>query len=135
MRNIKLHYCDLYRDGGSIGLSFSAQGGQGYSFSELKEGLSEPYLAVITMSNWLLRRRQYELLLQVKHSENPSTRNYNPPVIYLENCNSGTIVKTLNWQQAQEFASLFPDMNVEAEGYSHFEHLLAVIQAEGISST
>jgi hypothetical protein len=47
LKNIQVDYCDLYHDGGSIGLCFSAQGGPGYSWAELQIDLEYWDLAIV----------------------------------------------------------------------------------------
>jgi hypothetical protein len=129
LKNIQQRYCDLYRDGGSIGLSFTAQGGPGYSWAELQSELEYWDLAIVTLNNWIRRRRPYELLLQVIYSEGEPTRNYEPPVIYLENCNSGIIIERLSWQNAREFIA--PLSRGELESGSPFTKLVEIIRSEG----
>jgi hypothetical protein len=137
MKNIQLDYCDLYRDGGSIGLCFSAQGGPGYSWAEFQKGLEEwdwdwgP--TIVTLNNWIRRRRQYELLLQVIYADREPTRNYEPPVIYLENCNSGIIIEHLSWQNAKEFIA--PLSRGELKPGSPLAKLVEMIQSEGIDQS
>jgi hypothetical protein len=141
LKNIQQRYCDLYRDGGSIGLCFTAQGGQGYSWAEFQKGFSDwdwdwgwdwgP--TIITLNNWIRRRRPYELLLQVIYVDREPTRNYEPPVIYLENCNSGTIIKRLSWQEAKDFIA--PLSSGELKPGSPLAKLVEMIQSEGIDQS
>jgi hypothetical protein len=129
LKNIQQRYCDLYRDGGSIGLCFLAQGGPGYSWAELQSDLEYWDLAIATLNNWIRRRRQYELLLQVSYSEGEPTRNYEPPVIYLENCNSGIIIERLSWQESKDFIA--PLSSGELKPDSPFAKLVEIIRSEG----
>lgn len=96
MKVIKINGADVYRDGGSYGFWFDADD-----------------------SNW------YELFIKVRklEGEKEATKDYDPPVIYLEGCNSGNIVKKLSWQEANEF--ILP-LSYENE---RFRGLVEIIEA------
>ena len=62
MKNISISDCDVYRDGGSIGLFFSASGGKEFnlSFSEFREQILEWIdvdlsIASYMFTNWIRR--------------------------------------------------------------------------------
>jgi hypothetical protein len=119
MKNISIFDCDLYRDGGSIGLFFTANGGKEYnlSFAEFREKMFEWIdinysITAHTFVNWIRQRQDYQLFVKSRaFEESPDTR-YKSPVIYLGDCNSNNIVKRLNWQQAQEFIAPLYQLSV-----------------------
>ncbi len=106
MKNISISYCDIYRDGGSIGLSFSANGGKEFniSFAEFREQMLEwidvDYsIAARIFTNWIRQRQDYQLFIKTRAFENPPDNGYKSPVIYFEDCNSNNIVKSLDWRK------------------------------------
>jgi hypothetical protein len=136
MKNISISYCDIYRDGGSIGLSFSANGGKEFnlSFAEFREQMLEwidvDYsIAARTFTNWIRQRQDYELLIQTRAFEESPDTGYKSPVIYLGDCNSNNVVKRLDWQQAKEFVA--PLECSDPSSIKHFESLLRIIENEG----
>lgn len=137
MKNISISSCDIYRDGGSIGLSFSAKGGKEFnlSFAEFKEEMLEwidvDYsMVAYTFTNWIRQRQDYQLFIKSRaFDESPDTR-YKSPVIYLGDCNSNNVVKRLDWQQAKEFVALLKCSDPSSIEY--FERLLEIIENEGI---
>jgi hypothetical protein len=139
MKNISISHCDLYRDGGSIGLSFTANGGKEYnlSFDEFREQMIEwldiDYsIAAYKFINWIQKRQGYELFVKTRaFEESPDTR-YKSPVIYLGDCNSNNIVRSLDWQQAKEFMA--PLKCSDSSSIKHFERLLEIIENEGRST-
>jgi hypothetical protein len=137
MKNISISFCDLYRDGGSIGLSFTAQGGKEYntSFSEFRKSLSiyggDYGIIMFKFTNWIRQRQEYELFLGTRSFEESPDLNYHPPVIYLGDCNSKNIVKRLDWSQAKEFIA--PLKCNDASSITIFERLLKIIENEGKS--
>jgi hypothetical protein len=52
---------------------------------------------------------------------------------YLENCNSGTIIKRLSWQEAKDFIA--PLSSGELEPGSPLAKLVEMIQSEGIDQS
>ena len=136
MKNILISGCDVYRDGGSIGLSFTANGGKEYnlSFAEFREQMIEwidiDYsVAAYKFINWIQQRQDYELLIQTRAFEESPDTGYKSPVIYLGDCNSNNVVKRLDWQQAKEFVKTLKCS--EPSSIKHFESLLRIIENEG----
>ena len=74
MKVTQINSCDIYREGGSLGLSFIADDNE-----------------------------EYELFLKNRLFEVSPETNFYPPVIYLERSNNGDIIKKLTWEQAKEF--------------------------------
>ena len=100
MKNISISYCDVYRDGGSIGLSFSAKGGKEFnlSFTEFREQMLEWIdvdlsIALRIFTNWIQQRQDYELLIETRAFEESPDTKYKLPVIYLGDCNSKNVVE------------------------------------------
>ena len=138
MKNISISDCDVYRDGGSIGLFFSASGGKEFnlSFSEFREQILEWIdvdlsIASYMFTNWIRQRQDYQLFIKSRAFEEFPDTKYQSPVIYLGDCNSNKIVKSLDWQQAKEFIAPLKCSNSLSN--QHFEHLLEVIENEGIA--
>lgn len=137
MKNISISDCDVYRDGGSIGLFFSANGGKEFniSFAEFREQMLEwidvDYsIAAHIFINWIRQRQDYQLFIQTTTFEESPDTKYKPPVIYLGDYNSNNIVKRLDWKQAQEFIKplKYSGNSLSAK---HFESLLRIIRNEG----
>jgi hypothetical protein len=136
MKNISISDCDVYRDGGSIGLFFTASGGKEYnlSFAEVREKMVEwidvDYsIAAHIFVNWIRQRQDYQLFIKTRAFEEAPDTRYISPVIYLGDCNSNIVVKRLDWQQAQEFIAPFKSSDLLS--IQHFEHLLEIIHNEG----
>ena len=136
LKNISISGCDIYRDGGSIGLDFSAKGGKEYniSFAECREQMCEwidfDYLiAAHTFTNWIRQRQDYELFIQNRAFEESPDTDYESPVIYMGDRNSNNVVKNLDWQQAKEFITPFKCSDLSS--IEHFKSLLRIIENEG----
>jgi hypothetical protein len=137
MKNISISDCDVYRDGGSIGLFFSANGGKEFnlSFADFKEQMLEwidvDYsIAAHTFINWIRQRQDYQLFIKARAFEKSPDTRYKSPVIYLGDCNSNNIVKRLDWQQAKEFVAPLK-YSGDSLSAKHFESLLRIIENEG----
>ena len=79
----KIWDADIYRDGGSYGFCFDSDDG-----------------------HW------YEFFLQTSaFSEQPATTHL-PPVIFFEGCNSGQVVQSFSWSEAQDFIAILNYENV-----------------------
>ena len=136
MKNISISDCDVYRDGGSIGLFFTASGGKEYnlSFADFRDKMVEwidvDYsIAAYTFVSWIRQRQDYQLFIKTRaFEESPDTR-YKSPVIYLGDCNSNIVVKRLDWQQAKEFIAPFKSSDLLST--HHFKRLLEIIEGEG----
>jgi len=75
MKVVQIFRADVYRDGGSLGFQFEGDNGN-----------------------------RYEFFLKTRRFEKGADANYHPPVLFLENCNSGEIVRRMtSWEEAQEF--------------------------------
>jgi hypothetical protein len=136
MKNISLSYCDIYRDGGSIGLGFSANGGKEFnlSFAEFREQMVEwigtDYpIAAYTFINWIRQRQDYQLFIKTRVFEESPDTEYESPVIYLGDCNSNIVVKRLDWQEAKEFIAPFKSSDILS--IQHFKRLLEIIENDG----
>ena len=100
MMNVKkIWEADICRDGGSYGFSFDSDDG-----------------------------RRYEFFLLTRAFDGVST-SHHPPVIYLEDVNSGQIVQRLTWQEAKQFVA--PLKYDDAR----FAELLKIIETEGVRSS
>jgi len=87
---------DIYRDGGSYGFCFDSDDGRWYEF--------------------FLRTRAFDPTAQTSHD---------PPAIYLEDANSGRLVRNLSWAEARAFVA---ELSYDNE---RFRELLAIVAAEG----
>ena len=74
MNVAEILYAEILRDGGSYALGFEADDGN-----------------------------QYELFLMTTAFSTERHTTHEVPVIYWQDCNSGRIVQSLSWKEAQEF--------------------------------
>lgn len=76
MKAVRIHWADIYRDGGSYGFGFDAD-----------DGL------------------QYEFFLKTTFSGPPSAATHLPPVLHLTDCNDGDAIQQMSWEEAQAFVA------------------------------
>lgn len=89
-------YADIFRDGGSYGFGFDSDDGN-----------------------------QYEFFLQTTVFSAAQDTTHHAPVIYLDDCNSGRVVRSLSWEEAKKI--------VESLHYSdqRFDELVNIVANEG----
>jgi len=76
MKAVRVHWADLYRDGGSYGFGFDADDG-----------------------------RRYEFFLKTTAFGPPSAQSHEPPVLNLQDCNDGDEILRMSWDEAQAFVA------------------------------
>lgn len=76
MKVVEIGMADIYRDGGSYGMSFEADDGQ-----------------------------VYEFFLETQAFEPGAVESHRTPVLYLGDCNSGNIVVRMSWEEAEAFVA------------------------------
>ena len=104
--NVKeIGYVETYRDGGSIGMAFRAK----------PKG-------IFSRSKW------YELFIKNRSFEEKPDTDYYEPKIYLEDCNSGKIIKELTWEDANIFVSKL------SNSHENFQTLVQLIKSHGKST-
>jgi hypothetical protein len=74
MRVVEIGMVDVYRDGGSYGMTFSAGDG-----------------------------RTYEFFLEILPFEPSAAESHRSPVLFLDDCNNGAPVSRMSWDEAETF--------------------------------
>ncbi|MCC7702903.1 hypothetical protein IGS59_11665 [Janthinobacterium sp. GW460P] len=89
-------YADIFRDGGSYGFAFNADDGQ-----------------------------QYEFFLQTTAFSAAQDTTHHAPVIYLDDSNTGHVVRSLSWDEAKKFVG---PLNFSDR---RFDELVSIVANEG----
>jgi len=93
---VKINGADIYRDGGSYGFCFDSDDG-----------------------HW------YEFFLEIKPGWDTGLREWYPPKLYFEGCNSKKIVKEFSWGEAKSFVA---ELSFD---HTRFHELLDLVNSEG----